>query len=673
ITQSNYDNGYGFAYPPRRVMLNGNDIYYASRRFNASDLTQILHTYSATPIFANDNYVITNTFVYDKNSGELLLDLPYSPDLATIIDNKVFLFDRNTNTINKYESINDLNLLTKIEVSPETITATAGQTFDLSVTAFFSDDRTTNATDRVKFTIDNPDVARISGNVVTALNAGQAIITATYQGKTSTTTLNVSAPDLLIDKMVDDNNKGLIYAISTVKYELDVISMDTLSVVSKIKFNSAPTDIELYHDSIYVSLPYEKKVAAINTTSMEVVTSYNTTSDAYSIAVEDGKLFYATQKWVSYLYELNLATGIDKLTSAARLSEPDIEIDPEKHILYIGESGSSGSDFIAISTLDYSIITQSNYDNGYGFAYPPRRVMLNGNDIYYASRRFNASDLTQILNTYSATPIFANDNYVVTNTTIYNLAGRIIAHLPNSIDLCLINEQGNFVYYINKDKCLKKYDAVDPMLVNLALTGSDKITCSINKQTIVYYTADFLDQYGYSTNPTDVVFSVYNESGEIQKGLSIDENGKLVIDGIIANGVYKINAKAKNNSSISGEISVTISNNTINSTVISQACFYDGESKLPIYKMPSNGMIEFSILTKNNLKRDIVVDVMLVLYNSDGKVIEIKKEPKLLKDLETHTFKLGVNSTQPGSYVKALVWDDKMETYCNTLVLPTQN
>ncbi|MDD4689582.1 MAG: hypothetical protein PHE51_07535, partial [Eubacteriales bacterium] len=157
-----------------------------------------------------------------------------------------------------------------------------------------------------------------------------------------------------ITKWVTSSDSSLIYAVASNTGQLFCINANTLTIAKMIKVSSNLQDICLYKGIIYISIPSAKQIVTIDEATLTIIDRYYTTADAYSIAVEDGKLFYATQKWVSYLYELNLATGIDKLTSAGRLSEPDIEIDPEKHILYIGESGSSGSDFIAISTLDYS-------------------------------------------------------------------------------------------------------------------------------------------------------------------------------------------------------------------------------------------------------------------------------------------------------------------------------
>lgn len=566
ITKSNYYDGYGFPYPDRNIVLDGQDIFYAGRRFNVNDLDNILTIYPRTVVGCNDDYVVCSAYGYndvkgyiaDRETGEIVIDLFETPTAVAFVNNSIVIYSYDTRKVSVYSSINELNRLSKITCSINNDILLSGKTESIRTKAYYTNNKSVDVTSYTKFESSNPDVASVDsrGNV-TALNAGTAIITAKYTDKTSTVNITVPQNDLLVDKWVMSNDNKIIYSISTIKKELFTIDWDTMSVVNKLKLESSPSDIYYYNNLLYVALPYSNKITVINPETMTENKSYDTTSDPYCIAVEDGQLFYAEEDQFCDIYKLDLNSGID--TRILSEYQPDIEIDPIKHILYIGESGLSGSDLYAISTLDYSVITRSNYDDGYGFPYPNRNIALVNGSIYYANRKFVAQDLNQILMTYRGQFICTNDDCVVTEGVIYNKDGVILGNMSKGINLAVFNDSYSLLYYNYNDRKLYKLNSMEPALSSIKLEGSNILTISSDDSTkSIKYTVRFYDQYGKDAAAQDVKYTLMNKDSSVAEGVSYTQDGVITLDKNTPIGNYILKAELVSNPQVYNEMEIKI-------------------------------------------------------------------------------------------------------------------
>jgi uncharacterized protein YjdB len=83
--------------------------------------------------------------------------------------------------------------LVSVAVTPPASTLAIGTKVTLTVTGTYSDKSTSDLTQSAKFTSDAPATATVAGNVVTAVAAGSATITATVSGLSSTAKITVTA------------------------------------------------------------------------------------------------------------------------------------------------------------------------------------------------------------------------------------------------------------------------------------------------------------------------------------------------------------------------------------------------------------------------------------------------------------------------------------------------
>ena len=82
--------------------------------------------------------------------------------------------------------------LDKIIVSPDPSSIAVGATQTYTATADYSDGSTTNVSDTATWSNSDTSIATMNGKVATGINGGSTIITATFNGKTGTATLNVT-------------------------------------------------------------------------------------------------------------------------------------------------------------------------------------------------------------------------------------------------------------------------------------------------------------------------------------------------------------------------------------------------------------------------------------------------------------------------------------------------
>lgn len=85
-------------------------------------------------------------------------------------------------------------VVASIAVTSSTKSLPAGTKAQLTAIATYSDGTTANVTNSVAYTSSNPAVATVDANgQITAIAAGSAVITATYQGKTATINITITA------------------------------------------------------------------------------------------------------------------------------------------------------------------------------------------------------------------------------------------------------------------------------------------------------------------------------------------------------------------------------------------------------------------------------------------------------------------------------------------------
>jgi len=413
----------------------------------------------------------------------------------------------------------------------------------------------------------------------------------------------VSITGNIVEWILDSNNE-YIYAITS-NNKLLFIHTSDLQIISQLSLSISPTCIDLDNGKLYISSSSINKVVVVNIGTRSIEKNINLTVNPYKIAVDGNKMFYVENtihNYISYLYLYDLLSGVDgKLVSDSSLyayTDPDIAMDKTNHILYIAETGKSSTDVYAISTIDYTKLTNS-HDNDEFFvnsSFPTRHIIYDNSSIYVAEHRLKAKDLAVTLNFFDADILYAKGNYVFVDnpnasiyspsTSIYNLdMSKPNFDLPFSTELILVDSNCNVYYYYQN--IIHKHNVVEPIVRSIAISGATNIIIPSDGSMSSQYSANLYNQFDQLMNGnTSVVWSL----GSPVTGVAINvDTGELTIDNNAQAGAIIVRAAA---GKIIASYNVTLQKRILQSINIS------GNVNI---KIPESGSITcpYSIIAKD--------------------------------------------------------------------------
>ena len=265
-----------------------------------------------------------------------------------------------------------------------------------------------------------------------------------------------------------------LYAISEAGKCLLFINANTLAIDNNLPLVGSPTDIIQENGKLYIALDSINKIVIVDISTKTIVDTLNTTSDPYRIVKDGNSLYYTERDQWCYTYQYDLNNKTDKQLSIESLYNPDLAINVNNHILYIGESGSSGSDMIYYSTVENKVLGKTSYDNGLGFPYPNRDTLYDGQNVYYAGCKFNPLDPTNILANYGSNKIIqVKQGYVFAKTAIYDkVTNQIVNNYANGIDLYEISSQPMIYLYSAQEQKIVKVDPKKALITFNSVGGS---------------------------------------------------------------------------------------------------------------------------------------------------------------------------------------------------------
>lgn len=299
---------------------------------------------------------------------------------------------------------------------------------------------------------------------------------------TQAVTKELSIPTLT--QWILDEPTNTLYAISQGNKTLYFINAATMEIEKSLTLNGGPTDIIKDSGKLYITLDDINQIAIVDMASRAITKKLFTLSDPYRIVKDGNKLYYSERDQWCNIYEYDLSTNTEQVLAIGSTYNPDIAINTDKHILYIGESGSSGSNMIYYSTVNNKVIGRTNYNGGYGFPYPQRYTLFDDQLVYYAARDFDPENPTHITGSYGSDVIFAKYGFAFTNTAIYNsYTNELLGNLGAQLDLVEISNRIDFYLYNIQSKSIIKIeqDVVPPVVNSVGPnTGSVKGDTIVN-------------------------------------------------------------------------------------------------------------------------------------------------------------------------------------------------
>ncbi|MDQ0918976.1 S-layer homology domain-containing protein [Paenibacillus sp. V4I5] len=455
--QSTYYEGYGFSYPNRKVILDGDDVFFAGHKLDKNNL-KIIHGDYKDGYYENKlhhvkgSYVFSDSAVYDRDNFTKITNLPYTTE-RILMDSTdaVYLFNTSTKTVDKVS----LNL---------TPTNTITQ-------ATYSDNK-------LSFTVPLTD-------------------------------------------MVFSQETGLVYAVSQDTNKLLYINPATLSIEHEMFIGSKPTDIDIFNGKLYVALFGSTKIAVTDAQFSGTITTFIVNEPPFQIAISSDTIYYLPEYGGSghrNLYTYDVASGVSKKVVFSdqintSFYRGDLIYSPELNKLYIGESQSSPSYLSLVGPDPANVGKYKTYDKSNGYSPSSRPLVKDEAEIFFAGKRLDASNLMSINASYGEQVIFARNQYVFSKKAVYDRTnGNKLFDLPFTIDHVTMADDGSVVLYSLAKNGIYRYTSVEEIKIprevpksssftdtnytSGQIQGSLKWAAPDDQSYITSYTAYYLDAQG---------------------------------------------------------------------------------------------------------------------------------------------------------------------------------
>ncbi|AFH61620.2 S-layer homology domain-containing protein [Paenibacillus caseinilyticus] len=301
-----------------------------------------------------------------------------------------------------------------------------------------------------------------------------------------------------------DEQAGYIYALSRESNKLLFIRISDLQIETELNIGSAPSDLDVYGNQLYVALSDANRIQAVDIQSKSLGSIFETSVFPERLTVDQDRIYYVENHCWCNIYAYDLKTGqTGKLAGVNKaFSDPDLIVDPAGGTLYVGETGSTGSNMYAIDTQSGAIISKTTYKEGYGFSFPERKLLLNGGKIFYAGRQFDLHDLSLIFSDFPGGTIRAvNDNFIASIDNEHSLVSnrldyQAFADIPDQPSLVALDRSNQLYTFHPATKTVRKSAMVpNPHYPVKAISTPDGLTFN---QGIIDWVLSENEQYIYT-------------------------------------------------------------------------------------------------------------------------------------------------------------------------------
>lgn len=365
VDQSTWDDGYGFPYPSRDLYLSpgGQHVYYARHQLDATDLAMVRGS-TDERIFAEDaagTFAVGQTAVWDAELVRPVASLGHTAGAAALV-----------------------------------------------------------SADRELWTWDAP-----AGRLRYASADEYVFGVALGQRELAPEPLDAYT----FSEIVHDPVRPRLYGLDALRGSVVAIDLPDLTPAQEILVGSTPTDIDVDPSGsvLWVGHFDVHGATRIDLTDLTWDGLVSTPSITYEVEALANEWFAAIEEdqWVNLvLVDGQTGTVADEIPWA--VYEGAIEADRAGTSLFVGEAHLSGAGLyrydVGAGTL--YLVDESDYDGGYGFPYPDRRVAVapDASGVFYAGYYLDGSDLSVLTYAMSSDIRTVTDTHAISATTVYDLA-----------------------------------------------------------------------------------------------------------------------------------------------------------------------------------------------------------------------------------------------------------
>ncbi|WP_158301972.1 S-layer homology domain-containing protein [Paenibacillus mesophilus] len=464
-----------------------------------------------------------------------------------------------------------------------------------------------------------------------------------------------------LTRWILDEPNGYIYAVSKDANKLLFIRTSDLQVEREINIGSKPSDLDLYDGKLYVAISGGTLIKVVDLAQKSVTREIATSVSPDRLVVEGQKLYYAPSNSWS-VYQMQLSTGQDAVVPGMNHYYAAFALDRSNHILYVGDSGTSGSKVKAYRTDTNALLDKDNYNDGYGFSYSNREVIVYGSDLFYASHKLNKSKLSDLQGRYqetepgySANIVAVTNKYVISDRMVFDRETftPITAH-PFTSNLMLM-DSSDAIYGFNYDtKTIHKIrpDLTQKSPISYSKSGNDTI---VFDRPLTNWAASPNGKYLYAiSQSSNRLIYIRTEDWVVEKDIHI---GSAPTDLSVVNGQVYV---ALSGSSFIGVL------DTVYGTAVTDSVYRYGLNSSPYKIDGGNGKLFYTDLGSN-------LRVVDAVYSQGKKLSELNNQlyaspTNILVDQDSHTLYVhhynGVNKINTDTY--AIIYQSNSSSNSST-------
>lgn len=225
--------------------------------------------------------------------------------------------------------------------------------------------------------------------------------------------------------LATDNN--MVYSVFNSPNSIVAFDTDKLELIYGKTLPGRPGEIQVDGNNLLISFPDLKCIKIYNKKSFALVKSISLPQIVSSFCVDGDIIYYSEDNQHCKIFRTNLDTNetknvVDDNNVPQFFYYPKLLLNKEKGLLYIGESGSSGSKLYYYNTSDFSLHSSFAKDN-YGIMNHQRTMFLVNANVFWGGFRFASDNAGNVIGEYTGSyygTYYADENYVATRNGIYN-------------------------------------------------------------------------------------------------------------------------------------------------------------------------------------------------------------------------------------------------------------
>lgn len=194
----------------------------------------------------------------------------------------------------------------------------------------------------------------------------------------------------------------LIYVITSGNNRLVVIDSATMMAICNVPLAGEPAEMNLVGDDIYISLPDLCRIDKFSKMLFNKTASLYFEHEVSSFCVDNEVVYYSTHDQHCDVYKKNMSTNeLTKILPDRGFTfyQPKLYLNQQDNLLYIGETGSSGSTlyYYDAETLQLKSLFRKN---NYGIMNHTRDIFHVGDTIFWGNYRLSDTNANELVGRY---------------------------------------------------------------------------------------------------------------------------------------------------------------------------------------------------------------------------------------------------------------------------------